>query len=260
MKRADVGGTGDAGTPSAWRILLPDVVGTLPGGGVLRRTDASGKADARIVFLGVYPAATKVRQVTVSATRINLPVEVEAASFDAASASGAEIDDNYLGPLGITRADALITDLVPYFLANTTESASGRSMADNIQLYENATGTKTGITPRPDGDGLLELARKMPGNLDRLSDIVGHTRPKLVFTLGIEPAAFLRGVTYAWARPRADELLYAAPVRLDVFGVEVDVVHLVHPHLFIKRNVKWMGRHAAWCSTVGRELAAEAVT
>lgn len=239
---------------SPWDDLLPPTRGTLPGGAPLRRTDPSGNPEAQITIIGVYPAATKVRPVAVSGTRINLPVEVEAVSFDPVSASGAEIDDNYLRPLGLTRADVLITDLVPYFLANTTVSKSGRSMADNIRLFEAATVTKTGIEVRPPGEELLGLAREMPGNLDRLAEIVGRARPRLVFTLGTETAAFLRGLTFAEASERVDELLYAPPVRCDVFGVATDVIHLVHPHLFLKKNAKWMQRHRAWCSAHGREL------
>lgn len=237
-----------------WEALIPLTRGTLPGGGLLRRTEPSGDPDARIVILGVYPALTAKRIHPVGGVRMTLPVAVEAVSFDPASASGAEIDDNYLRPLGLTRADVLITDIVPYFLANTTTSKSGRSMANNIRLYEAATGTKTGIEARPTEEAMVRLAREMPGNLDRLADIIGRAQPWLVFTLGTEPAAFLRGLTFAEASAQVDELLYAPPVRLDVLGVEADVVHLVHPHLFLKRNAKWTERHRAWCSAHGREL------
>ena len=238
-----------------WQILLPHVRGTLPGGQPLRRTDASGPPDARVLILGVYPAATKVRPFTVNGTRMNLPTEVEAESFDPASASGAEIDDNYLTPLGLKRPTVLITDLVPYFLANTSVSAgSGRSMADNIRIYEEAYGASTGIERRPQGEAFLNLARVMAGNVERLTDIVSRCRPALVLTLGTEPAALLRNLTFAAASAQVDDLLYAPSARLQVFGFETDVVHLVHPHLFIKKNAKWMGRHREWCATTGRAL------
>lgn len=242
----------------AWTDLIPAVRGVLPGGAPLCRTDPSGDPAARVVFLGVYPAATRVRVQSVGGVRLSLPMAVEAESFDPRSASGAEIDDNYLAPLGLSRADVLITDLVPYFLANTTPSKSGRSMADNIRLYEQATGRNTGVQARPSPEDLIRLAREMPGNVERLREILGRCSPALVLTLGLEPAAVLRGQTYAWAKVRTDDLLYGTPARLDVFGVTAEVVHLVHPHLFLKRDAKWMGRHAAWCEVVGRGVVARA--
>ena len=242
-----------------WKPLMPEVVGTLPGGGVLRRTDPCGPTPAPVAILGVYPALTAKRTFSVNGTRMTLPTAVEARSFDAGSASGAEIDDNYLAPIGLDRARVFITDMMPYYLANTSTSSSGRSMADNIRHFEQASGRTTGVQPRPPSGELVRLASTLPGNLDRLSSYFAACRPRVVLTLGTEPAAFLRGMTFAAASKQTDALLYAAPIRLSVFGFEADVVHLVHPHLFIKKNAKWMTRHGAWCRSAGRALVAAAL-
>lgn len=96
---------------------------------------------------------------------MNLPIEVEGTSFEAGSASGSKLDDSYLAPLGLDRSQVFITDLLPYFLANTTPSkGSGRSMADNIRAFEAATGTGTGIETRPSPEDLLRLTHEMPGD------------------------------------------------------------------------------------------------
>ncbi len=238
-----------------WQSLLPPIRGVLPGGAPLRRTEPSGRPDARILILGVYPAATRVGRQTVGGVPMVLPVEVEAESFDPASASGAEINENYLAPLGLSRLDVLITDLVPYFLANTSVSSSGRCMADNIRLYEAAAAATTGIGPRPPGEELIQLARSLPGNIDRLTEVFQRSRPSLLLTLGVEPAAFVRELAFRPASRDVDRLLYAAPVDVEVCGVRTTVVHLVHPHLFIKQDAKWTGRHRDWCAGQGRELA-----
>ena len=244
---------GDKGVPE-WQTLLPSCVGSLPGGGELRRTEPSGTMPAFVAILGVYPALTDKRIFTVDGVRLTLPTEVEGRSVEVGSASGAKIDDNYLNPLGLTRADVVITDMMPYYLANTTKSSSGRSMADNVAFYEGVTGEKTRIQPRPAPAQLVELATELPGNLDRLRDYLGACRPRLVLTLGTEAAAFVRGISFHDAKRKVDGLLYADDERRSFLGIDAAVVHLVHPHLFIKRNVKWMNRHRVWCATRGRAL------
>ena len=63
---------------------------------------------------------------------MTLPTEVEGRSFETGSASGAEIDAYYLLALGLSRREVFITDMMPYFLANTTRSRSRRSMAESV--------------------------------------------------------------------------------------------------------------------------------
>ncbi|MDP3156043.1 MAG: hypothetical protein Q8N23_25440 [Archangium sp.] len=104
----------------------------------------------------------------------------------------------------------------------------------------------SGIEARPPPDELVALAREMPGNLDRLASYFEQHKPTMLFTLGAEAAAFVRGTTHSAIQRRVDEVLYSAPHSARVFGRDVTVVHLVHPHLFIKQNEKWMGRHRHW--------------
>ena len=206
------------------------------------------------MFLGVYPALTEKKMLNVGGLRMWLPTQVEAQSFAVGSASGAELDDNYLVPLGLTRESVFITDLLPYFLANTSKSSSGRSMADNIAAYQDEARVETGIEARPSEAALVELAHDMPGNVERLRDYLTQCQPKLLFTLGTESAAFVRGISYDEASDQVDSLLYSGAEQLEILGVAPLVVHLVHPHLFIKQNKKWMGRHQKWCDEAGVDL------
>lgn len=238
-----------------WEALIPRERGTLPGGGPLARTDPTGRFGAPIVFLGVYPAATAVRPLAVDGARMLLPVAVEPESFTANSASGKELGVHYLAPLGLTRTDVLIMDMLPYFLANVSRSQSGRSMDDNIRRWEAWTGQQTGIETRPPAPDLVQIARTMPGNLERLRDYLHRCQPRLLLTLGAEAAAFVRDEAFAKVQRRVKDVLYGPPVRLQFLGLELETVHLVHPHQFIKRNEGWMDRHREWCQGRGRELA-----
>ena len=60
-----------------------------------------------------YPALTKMERYETPEGDINVPVAVEATSFSG-SKSGAEVDENYLAPLGLTRDDVMLVDMMPY--------------------------------------------------------------------------------------------------------------------------------------------------
>lgn len=227
--------------------------GTLPGGKELRRTDPSGACAAKIAFLGVYPAATHVKPMTVACDMLNLPADVEHESFAPGSESGREFEAHYLAALGVERRDVMVTDMLPYYVANTTRSGKrGRSMAENVRAYDaeadKANGRTTGIAARPRPAALVKLASDMKGNEDRLRQYFGDHAPTLLLTLGIEPAAFVRRMTFQDARKLGDALFYGNPVNLTFAGVDLRVVHLVHPHMFIKRIAKWTAKHRQWCA------------
>jgi hypothetical protein len=211
------------------------------------------------MVLGVYPAATEVKRVVVGGTAMMLPMAVEEKSFAPASKSGKEIDDNYLAPLGLSRRDVIITDMTPYFLGNTTKNSSKRSMADNLELFEQWKSVRTGIERRPDASKLVQIARTMPGNLERLAEYMRRCSPRLLFTLGTEAAAFARGEEYSVTAARVHAIFYTDPVRLEVAGHEVLAVHLVHPHLFIKKNAWWIKQHQTWCRHPGRGIVEHAI-
>lgn len=100
---------------------------------------------------------------------VTLPTAVEAESFKPTSKSGSGFDEQDLRPLDLRRADVLITDLMPYYVANTTKNpSSGRSMAANLALLEKHTGKRLGIDAQPTPVQLVALGRRTPGNIERL--------------------------------------------------------------------------------------------
>jgi hypothetical protein len=112
-------------------------------------------------------------------TLINLPVEVEARSFEG-SKSATELAERYLDPLGLTQDLVFLVDLYPYYLANTAPSVKGRTMAANVKRYEEETGNQTGIKARPKPNAIVALCRTLPGNADRLADHFAQCQPVLV--------------------------------------------------------------------------------
>ena len=239
-----------------WQELIPKRLGDMPLGGDLTRTDAGGPVDAPIAVLGVYPAAVRWERFKGPDGWMKLPVKVEKTSFDPASESGCELDEAYLDELGLSRDHVFLFDMMPYFMANTRRyPGRPRSMWDNVQIYEQATGTKTAVRGRMLPDELIAESRSMPGNLDRLREYLGAAPRKLLITLGNEGAAFARGQTVARAAQRH---LFGAPTELDVLGVVLPVVHLPHPGAVMVPDSRWGNALAKWTRETGRALATKA--
>lgn len=243
---------------TAWTKHLPDVLGALPLGGRLMRTDPGGRCPAPVAIVGLYPAVTRKGLFTCAdGTKIWLPVEVEAQSFQD-SASAVELETRHVEPLGLSLEQIFTIDLYPYYLANTAKSESGRSMADNVARYENETSAKTAVKARPDADAMVAMCRPLPGNAERLAFYFETCRPALVITLGNEVAAYARGYAVA---AKAQQHLYGPPIDTDVFGAPCRVVHCRHPGVFIRAgNHKGVVDHGAWCSGRGRALVQEALS
>ncbi|MEX1138491.1 MAG: hypothetical protein WEF53_04000 [Bacteroidota bacterium] len=236
---------------SDWRSLLPKELGPLPFDGVLTRTEANGSIDAPVTVLGVYPAAVQWRHFVRDGVRLNLPSKVEEHSFDPLSKSGSDLDKLYLQPLGLSRGHILAVDLMPYFFANTAkDSKSHRSMWDNVRDYTRITGRKTAIEPRPPEDKLLQRCWSLPGNQSRLQEYIARKSARLLFTLGREAAAYVRGHNRAID---GQQYLYSKPKTLDLFDNSILTVHFVHPgNLQRSNNGKWKTTHIDWCIESGR--------
>lgn len=245
-----------------WSSDIPATRGSLPNGLAVLRTEPGGSSDARIAILGLYPAAA-VSKMKVGETWMNLPAVVERTSFEhGVSASGIELDSRYLNPLGITRKDVLLLDVMPYFMLNTRKS-NGRSMASNVAEFERINNVSLGLDTRPSPEELVKLARKMPGNKMRIHEYLNRSKATLLLTLGSEAAAFSRGETFASITGREKELFYQPPVSMTVVDVNLEVVHLAHPGLLMTPAAKtfgWLSRHMDWCLNQGKNCVRAALT
>jgi hypothetical protein len=245
---------------------MPADRGALPIGGRLVRTEPSGPVPARIAFVGLYPAVTRLaRFKSKDGTRL-VPVEVESHSF-CGSASAHEIDSKYLRSLNLTREQVFMIDLYPYYLATTAKSGErGRTMWDNIVAYTAEHGS-VAVQRRPDADEMVEWCRTLPGNAERLAYWFARCRPAIVITLGNEVAAFARGYKGDGAAKRAQAHLYEdcdagrEPFKTEAFGAgPVRILHCAHPGILMReKDGAWAKRHEDWCAGAGGALVSAAI-
>ena len=142
--------------------------------------------------------------------------------------SADELEESYLGPLGIARRSCWVTDLVKVFLFKPGHRAKYRRLnAAPPAGYER--------------ERFEELGLRSAGWLERELNLA---RPRLVITLGAEIAGVVRGVSDDRSR---SGLLgpTISPVR---FGaIEVPTVHLAHPGAVMRvseADNDWPRRHS----------------
>lgn len=129
--------------------------------------------------------------------------------------SAAELDEHYLKPLGVTRGQCWITDLVKVFLFK----------AGHRRRYSAAQANAPAGYER---EAFEDLGRKSLPWIERELKLA---RPKLVITLGREVAGVVTGVDGDEAR----NSLLGGEVRPVRFGsVEIDTAHLPHPGVLMR--------------------------
>lgn len=185
-----------------------------------------------VFVLGAYPSARFELVGGVS----NVPVADNLGPFEnerwfdgsrvRVQPSARELNDYFLGPLGIKRSACWITDLVKVFLFK-----EGHRLR-----YE-----KLGAVPpigyeRERFDELAHLS------LPWIQREIALAQPRLVITLGSEVAGIVRGVAAAASRVA----LLQASVELFSWGsLEVPTIHCAHPGILMRpagRN-PWPERH-----------------
>ncbi len=181
--------------------------------------------------------------------------------------SGRHLDRQYLTPLGATRDDVWITDVVNRHFVSTGGAAA---IASRYGLAADALGLPPARLPaRPPAEGLIALA--VSKHLDRLVGDLAEAEPDHVLTLGNE------ALTVFWAlgvRPRSNEArvptlsaaVYGRRIPVVLPGGHECVLHpLAHPNLlfnpktgaspgFLRGIEAYRAGHARWAHEVGRDL------
>ena len=142
-------------------------------------------------------------------------------------ASAKELHDLFLSPLGFSRKDCWITDLVKVFLFKH----------GHIERYAKLN------TQAPEGyrrEKFQELAQR---SLPWIAKELHAAKPALVITLGAEVAGVVRGIVSPSARLN---LLRPVVERVDFGGMEIPMMHCAHPGILMRPNPKnvWPERHA----------------
>jgi uracil-DNA glycosylase len=131
--------------------------------------------------------------------------------------SAAELDENYLKPLGVSRDKCWVTDLVKVFLFKEGHREKYARLGDQPPAgYERKRFEDIGAKSIPWIERELKLSK-----------------PKLVITLGAEVAGIVTKTRGDAARTR---LLSGDVRRLRIGEVEVDAAHLPHPGIVMREG------------------------
>ena len=158
--------------------------------------------------------------------------------------SGKALDDLFLKPLGFSRDDAWLCDLVPHSCVNEQQQAAiDRAY---IPLIEKHGLPVPSVPPVP--NVLADDARRQA-----ILDEIRESKAPLLVLLGDQPIKwFLRYYDKRWAR-LADFEPYGQRHRVRLDGMEVDVLSLAHPRQVARLGMSsgvWFERHREW---VGRQ-------
>jgi len=130
-------------------------------------------------------------------------------------ASGVELEEAYLRPLGLRRAQCWITDLVRVFLFKAGHIAKYRRLG----------------CPWPERETRSQFEQYARQGLGWLVEELELARPRLVITLGAEVAGVLQGVREQAAR---NALLGGDVKELCLGDAGYPVIHLAHPGIAMR--------------------------
>jgi hypothetical protein len=177
-----------------------------------------------VLILGAYPTA-----IFDHIDRHMVPVDNIDEPFDPNTASGRELDEQYLMPLSLERKQSWITNLVKVFLFKETHIGS-RAHANQLLARSN-----------------FEQLASSDVNLDWLEAELRIAAPKVIITLGREVAGIVRGIN---GDRRRNELLSGSLQDVTFGGVKSQWAHLPHPGIVMRKESewnKWPKRHQSFC-------------
>lgn len=169
-----------------------------------------------VFIIGAYPSAVFKREGTRTVPVDNLEkpfddtVYVDDSGKTSKNKSGMELDEKYLSPLGISRSQCWITNLVKVFLYkqghSNGEAKIGGGERDNYDDY---------------------AVKSLPW----LYREIEMANPTIIITLGREVASAIRGVK---GDSKRNELLNYEIGTIKINGKEYSIVHMVHPGLLMR--------------------------
>jgi uracil-DNA glycosylase len=183
------------------------VIGTFPFGRPIETLTQQDRSPKRVFILGVYPSAVYARWLDEEGTTLlgavavasepeiawrgegldeivaSIPVPAGAGSLVPAGdnmngPSGAAVDELFLGPLGLTRSDAWMCDLVPYSCKNNRQATALKRAYDK-------RATKLGL-PAYDWPSVPEQLADDARRAE-IADEIAQAAPDMIITLGDQP-------------------------------------------------------------------------
>jgi hypothetical protein len=155
--------------------------------------------------------------------------------------SGRTLDERYLSPLGYSRNDAWLCDLVPYSCQNAAQT---RAIA---RAYEKATCRLPDVTIPPVPAILADQNRR-----DEILQELAESQATTIILLGDNPIKwFLSHVSDCKKKRLADfgKDTYGTAIKATIMDKEYSVLPLVHPRQAAglgPNSKEWQGIHSDW--------------
>jgi uracil-DNA glycosylase len=248
-------------------------IGTYPFGSALRSVEQRDRRQKKVFVLGVYASAVHarwldprgrelVRALAVASEPeifwdgsnaadivrgIEIPSgagKLEAADMRLNGPSGRSLDQDYLGPLGVTRADAWLCDLVPHTCVNDAQRSA---LAREYEPRRVALGL-----PAVD---LPDVPQRFT-NAERRQEILQEiqaAQPSVIILLGDQPIRhFLVHYDKRWSTlsdfSDTDEG-YGGRWTAQIADGQYEILPLAHPRqaqALGRHSEVWRRRHEAW--------------
>ena len=247
-------------------------IGTFPFGQPIRTVRQLKRGSKRIFVLGVYASAVHAKWIGIDGRhkvtalgvasepeifwngdgaaglieKIKIPEEaghlVPAAS-DLNGPSGRALDEHYLNPLGVSRADVWLCDLVPHSCMNT-----GQSRAIEREYYPRMRELDLPAVRWP------TLPKKLTGQqrIDEIAEEVSEASPEILVTLGDDPLRWFTrhfGTKSKLASYGESPDAYGRLHKETIAGCQLHLLPLVHPRQAAKlggHSPKWTQLHEDW--------------
>ena len=258
-------------------------LGTFPFGQPVRRVIQADRAPKRVFVLGVYASAVHARWCDVKGKQIvqalgvapepyifwrgegaediiaTIDVPKEAGHLEPADRtyngpSGRSLDEDFLQPLGLTRADAWLCDLAPYScMGNSQAHATRKHYEPRIERHA------LPLVNWPDVPAkFTDAARR-----EEIAEELLESSAEVLITLGDKPLKYFAA---AFGSKRAlrlygkDDYRYGRLHELEIHGCSLRLLPLVHPRQAAglgRYDKDWKALHNAWANTIAAQLRSQ---
>ena len=261
-------------------------VGVFPFGQPIDTLTQLNRGPRRVFVLGVYASAvharwigadrkTRIKALAVASEpeifwtghgtdelirQVSIPKEagcLKPAAPSLNGPSGRALDERYLKPLGIARAEAWLCDLVPHSCMNDGQcraiDRAYRPLMRELDLPE----VVWPRAPRSEADwrGLVDSRRR-----DRITAEVAEASPEVLVTLGDAPLRrFARcfGTRWSLASYGCSRDKYGRLHEATIAGCRLQLLPLAHPRQVVqlgRSSPKWTELHRDWIATHASNL------
>ena len=247
-------------------------IGTFPFGQPIRTVRQLKRGSKRIFVLGVYASAvhakwigadrkTRVKALGVASEpeifwngdgaadlikQVKIPEEAGClvpTDLDLNGPSGRALDERYLKPLGVTRADVWLCDLVPHSCMNAGQSNAIEREYCPLMGKLDLPAVKWPTLPK-----------KLTGQqrIDEIAEEVSEASPEILVTLGDDPLCWFTkhfGTESGLASYGESSDAYGHLHEATIAGCQLHLLPLVHPRQAAKLgkySPKWFKLHEDW--------------